>query len=139
MELLKLFGSSFGNRLALAHINIGGQSDGTDSDDDAGASDVPVEVDVVGLSVGANEVSERYEASHAGDNGEEHQREGHGERCLMRRVLSMELLVFRAPEDSEVETEHIERGHGGDGGHDPAHKRTVGEAGGEDFVFREET
>ena len=63
VELLQLLGSGFGHWLTFAHIDVGGQGNGTNGDDDARSGNVPVEVDVISLSVGANEVSERNETS----------------------------------------------------------------------------
>ena len=53
----------------------------------------------------------------------------------MGRMVRMGLLVLRTPEDAIVQTEHVEGGHGGDAGHDPAHHRTVLEAGGDDLIL----
>ena len=57
----------------------------------------------------------------------------------MRRMLGMEFLILRTPEDTEVKTEHIEGRHGGDSCHNPTHERTVGKAGRQNLILREKT
>ena len=70
----------------------------------------------------------------------------------MGRMVLMSLNILCTPEDTVVETEHIEGRHGGDachdpthhrtdGGdacHDPTHHRTVLETGGNDLILRAE-
>ena len=139
MQRLELLLNGIGHRLALADIYIGGEKDGTDGNDNAGASHIPVEMDVVGLTIGTHKMTEGNETGHTGDYGQEDERQGHGQRSLMGRMVCVEFLVFSVPENVIIKTEHIEGRHGGNGGHEPTHEGTVGEAGGEDFVFGEET
>jgi len=96
-------------------------------------------VDVVCVPVRRNEVSERlYPSAYDCDECQEHQRECHAQRAFMRRVVFVQFLVFRAPEDAIIQAEHIECGHARDNGHDPAHSRAELEAGCQNFIFREE-
>ena len=139
MELLELFLHGFCHGLLLTHIYIGGEGDRGNGNHDARACNVPVEVDIVELAVGAHVVAEGNEACHAGNGCEEDEREGHRPGSLVRRVVRMEFLVLRAPEDAEVEAEHIESRHGGDARHDPTHCGVIGKGGRENFIFREET
>ena len=138
-EAVETAGQGVGYGLTVAGIDPGGQQDGCYGDDDAGQRHAGVEVDIVQLAVGGNPVAEGQEAGYQGDSCQEHQREGHGQRTFMRGVGGMQGAVFGAPEDAVVEAEHIVGGHAGDEGHHPAYHRTELEAGGEDFVFGEES
>ena len=80
-------------------------------------------------------MSERNKTGYDGDQRQEHQREGHGQRTFMRYVVCMQFLVLLSPEDAVVQTEHIESGHSGNEGHNPSHHRAVLEAGSQDFIF----
>ena len=57
----------------------------------------------------------------------------------MRSMCSVEGFVFRAPENAIIQTEHVECGHRSYTCHYPAHDRAEPEAGGQDFVFGEES
>ena len=103
-------------------------------------------MDGVVLTVGGDEATEAaaetcktgdggVDTNTHGDDAEHNERYGHCERCLMRGVVGMELLVLCAPEDAVVKTEHIECGHGGYSCHNPSYKRTVGKACGDNLVL----
>lgn len=54
-------------------------------------------------------------------------------------VFGVKFVEALAPEYHVVETEHVESGHTGNQCHEVAHEGRELEAGGDDFVFREET
>ena len=127
-----------GQRLALIQVHRSGNRNGQGSHGDACAGHALVDVDVVGQSVGRNQVSERNETSHKGNGSQYHQRESHAQRTFVRCMFSMKFLVLFTPEDAEVEAEHIEGCHGGDNRHNPSHGRAELEAGCQNLVLREE-
>ena len=51
----------------------------------------------------------------------------------------MQFLVFLAPEDAVVQTEHVESSHSGDNRHNPSDDRAVLEASCQNLVFGEES
>ena len=106
-------------------------------------------MDGVVLTVGGDEATEAaaetcktgdggVDTNTHGDDAEHNERYGHCERCLMRGVVGMELLVLCAPEDAVVKTEHIECCHGGNACHPPAAYRRILEASGDNLVLRAE-
>ena len=108
-----------------------------------------VEVDGVVLTIGTDKAAEgtspSEEASQGGvdthtqrDAAKNDERNCHRERSLMWSVMLVGFLVLGSPEDSIVETEHVEGCHGGNACHDPTHHRTVLEAGCDDLILRAE-
>ena len=139
MQLRERLIQTVGDGLTLTFIYIGGETDRADSNHNRGGSHTPVEVDVIRLTTGGNEMSERQEATQAGHYRQEDERERHRPRCLMRSVMLMSLFVFRTPEDTVVQTEHIEGCHGGNTCHDPTADGTVVHTCRQDLVLREES
>ena len=127
---------AIGNRLTLTLIDIGGQTDAQDGDNRRCGSNLRIEVDgVVGTSgrhIATEATAPSEEATQCGvdththgDHTEYNQGNGHRSRSLMGRMVLMSLNILCTPEDTVVETEHIEGRHGGDACHDPTHHRTA--------------
>ena len=88
MQTWELLVQTIGNRLSVALINIGGETDAQDSDDRRGSSDLRIEVNRIVLTAGSNKAAERAtpaeEAAKRGvnthtnsDDTEYNQRNGH--------------------------------------------------------------
>ena len=138
-----------GDGLLLTLVDISGEADAQDGDDGRGECNLVIEVDGVVLTSCRDKRSERAipseESSQCGidthTNGnerEDDQGNCHRQRSLMRCVVSVSFLVLRAPEDAEVEAEHVEGRHSGDAGHDPTHYGAVLEACCDDLILRAE-
>ena len=124
-----------GDRLLLTLVDICGKGDREDSDHCRCSSHLRVEVNGVGCACCAHDRAEACPAPVAeatecgnntntyGDDAQEHEREGHCSRSLVRCVVSMQLLVLCTPEDAVVEAEHVERCHSGYACHPPAAER----------------
>ena len=64
------------------------------------------------------------------------QRNGHRKRSLVRCVVLVGFLVLCTPEDTVVQTEHVEGCHSSDTRHDPTYHGAVCKAGGDDLILR---
>ena len=138
-----------GDRLLFTFINIGSQADADDSDDSAGESHLCIEVDcIVGTSSG-NKATEATTPSKEstkcgvdtntnGDNTEYYQRNSHCQWSLMWSVCSMKFLVLCTPEDTVVQTEHIESCHSSNTCHNPSYYWAISEASCDNLILRAE-
>ena len=103
-------------------------------------------MDGIVLTVGCNEAAEAAtptaEACKSGldtytycYDAEYDERYRHGERCLMRSMMCMELLVLCTPEYAVIQTEHVECRHGSDASHNPTYHWAVFEAGSDNLIL----
>ena len=102
---------------------------------DAGQGNGPRSVDLQHLPVGRNEIAERNKASHTRDQCQDHQRNGHHRRGFMGRMMRQ--IGRSAPEDTEVQTEHVERRQTGREIHPSKHPRAEHVGSHQDFVLGE--
>ena len=130
---------SVGNLPVLPEIHPGGNSDTCNRNTEADRSHAPVDMDMVGLSVAAHKLPERYPTCKQRHYGEEYQRYRHGLRSLVRGMLCMEFPVLLAPEYIIVETEHIESRQSCNECHHRTHHRTETETCRQDLVLGEES
>ena len=93
-------------------------------------------MDVQRLPVGRNEIAEGNKAGHARDQRQDRQRNGHHRRGFMRRMVRQ--VGRSAPEDTEVQTEHVERRQTGRDIHPGKHPRAEHVGSHQDLIFGEE-
>ena len=107
-------------------------------------------MDGVVLTAGRHKATERAFPSeettkgsidtHTDSNQAEHnQRDRHRGRSLMGSMMRMGLHILRTPEDTVVQTEHIEGRHRSNTCHDPTYYRTIGKASRDNLILRTET
>ena len=113
MELGERTIKTVGNGLLLTFIYICGKTDAQYCYHRRRGGHLKVEVDSVILAVSSHEATEAATqagktgdgcvyAHTNGDDAEHNERNGHRQRCLMRSVVSVKLLVLSAPEDAVV-------------------------------------
>ena len=117
-------------------VELPGNQNRNQRDDHAGNRHLHIQMDDIGGPGAADELAERDESCHHGDQGQEYERAGH---VLGRFVQRMLVLGRFAPEDIVVKPEHVESGQGGNEGHDHAQPRLEHESSRQDFVLAEES
>ena len=135
-----------GDGLCLTLIYIGGKTNAQNGNYRTCGCHLHIKVNGIVFAVGSDKTAEAATPTkescqcgidtHTNGNHTKHdERQCHGQRSLMWSVVSMKLFVLCAPEDTIIQTEHVEGGHRSNTCHDPSHHRTVGKAGSDDFIL----
>ena len=150
MQLREGLVQTIGDRLTLTLIDVSGKTDAQDGNNRRGGGNLCIEMDGVVLTAGRHKATERTFPSeettkgsidtHTDSNQAEHnQRDCHRGRSLMGSMMRMGLHILRTPEDTVVQTEHIEGRHRSNTCHDPTYYRTIGKASRDNLILRTET
>ena len=138
VQTFESFCQRISNRLFGILVHPCSDCNRNNRNDNACNSHRRIEMDRIRFTIRTDEVSERNKSGSTSYYCQEHQRESHSQRTFMWCVVCVEFFVFLAPENTVVQTEHIESSHRSNYCHYPSHYRAVLEASSQNFIFREE-